>query len=155
VNKNGDALKSLYSTWCSVGLLYASLVLVPANAAEIAGVTVKFVDYSGPAELSVEATDKYALRINTDPKSERKALTLQVELPIAGPSTWPFIDVVVFDSEANALPVRRGGIEWHKLLITVPPERSTFLVRAVEPEVGWPKFRSENDRHATDHPHHE
>ena len=60
-------------------------MLGPATAAEIADVSVRFVDYSGPAMLSVKAADKYELRINIDPQSERKALTLQVELPIANP----------------------------------------------------------------------
>ncbi len=143
-------MKSCFLTRCSFGLLCASLVLGPAAAAEVDDVKVKFVDYSGPATLSVKAIDKYELRINIDPQTERKALTLQVELPIAGPRTWPFIDVAVLDSKAHAVSVRRSGIEWHKLLITVPPERSTFLVHAVEPAGDRPEFRSEKDRHATD-----
>ena len=143
-------MKSCFFRRCSFGLLHASLILGPATAVEVAGVNVTFADYSGPAILSVKATDKYELRINVDPQSEQKALTLQIELPIAGPNTWPFIDVAVLDSKANAVLVRRGGIDWHKLLITVPPERSTFRVHAVEPSGDRPLLRSENERHVTD-----
>jgi peptidoglycan/xylan/chitin deacetylase (PgdA/CDA1 family) len=143
-------LKFCFFTRCSFGLLCASLVFGPATAAEVAGVKVKFLDYSGPATLSVEAIDKYKLRINIDPQTERKALRLQVELPISGPNSWPFIDVAVFDAKAHAVSVHRGGIEWHKLLLTVPPERSTFLVHAVAPAVDTPEFRSEEERHVSD-----
>lgn len=146
----GDAVKYCVLTRCSFGLLYALLIFGTATAAEVAGVRVGLVDYSGPARLSVKATDKYELRINIDPQSERKTLTLQVELPITGPDTWPFVDVAVFDSKANALPVRRGGIEWHKLLITVPPEQNIYFVRAVEPAGGWPEFKQRKEREATD-----
>ncbi|MCH7689249.1 MAG: polysaccharide deacetylase family protein [Planctomycetes bacterium] len=143
-------MKSRFFTRCSFGLLHASLMLGPATAAEVARVEVGFVDDSGPATLSVKATDKYELRINIDPQTERKARTLQVELPIAGPNAWPFLDVAVLDSKGHAVSVRRGGIEWHKLLITVPPERSTLLVHAVDPADDRPPFRSEKERHATD-----
>ncbi|MBP88085.1 MAG: hypothetical protein CMJ64_15405 [Planctomycetaceae bacterium] len=114
-------------------MLYAALMLGRATGVEVDGANVTFVDYAGPATLSVEATDKYELTISIDPQTEQKALTLQVELPIAGPNTWPIIDVEVLDSRGHAVSVRRGGIEWHKLLITVPPKRSTFLVHAVKP----------------------
>jgi hypothetical protein len=137
-------------TRCSFGLLCTTLMLGPANGAEVTGVKVSFVDYSGPAMLSVVATGKYELRIKVDPQSEKKALALQIELPIAGTTTWPVVDVAVFDSKVNAVPVRRGGIEWHKLLFTVPPVRNTFLVRAVEPVGGRPQFRSERVREAPD-----
>ncbi|MDP6718321.1 MAG: polysaccharide deacetylase family protein, partial [Pirellulaceae bacterium] len=128
----------------------ASLMLGPATAAEVAGVKVKLVDSSGPATLSVKATGKYELQININPQTERKALTLQVELPISGPNTWPFIDVEVLDSKGHAVSVRRGGIEWHKLLITVPPERGTFVVHAVDPVGDRPQFQAEKERYATD-----
>lgn len=133
-----------------IGLLYASLVFGPAAAAEVVGVKVSFVDYSGPATFAVEATDKYELRINIDRQNERKALTLQIVLPITGPNTWPVVDVAVFDSHAGALPVRRSGIEWHKLSITVPRMQDTLMVRAVEPTGESPVVRPEKERHAAD-----
>lgn len=135
---------------CSFGLLHVYLILGLEAAGEAPAVKVSFVDYSGPATVSVKSTDEYEVRINIDPLAERQALTLQVELPVTGRNIWPHIDVAVFDSEANALPVRRGGIEWHKLLFTVPPERSTFFVRAVEPAGKQLEFRSEKERTATD-----
>ena len=143
-------MKSHYTTRCAVGLLYASLVLSPANAADVSGVRVEFVDYSGPATLSVQATGQHKLRINVDPKTEQKLLNLQVEFPIAGPNAWPFLDVVVFDSKLHAVPVRRNGIEWHKLSITVPPERTSFLVHAVKPVSERPGVGPEEERTATD-----
>jgi peptidoglycan/xylan/chitin deacetylase (PgdA/CDA1 family) len=141
---------TLRATHYSFGLLCVSLMLAPATAAEVAGVNVSFVDYSGPATLSIKATDKYELRINIEPQAERKALTLKVDLPKTGRNVWPFIDVEVLDSKGQAVTVRRGGIEWHKLLITVPAKRSAFVVHAVEPAGDRPQFRSEKDRHAID-----
>ncbi len=125
-------------------------MLGPAAAAEVAEVKVDFVDYSGAATLSIDAVDKYKLRINVDPQTEREELLLRVDLPITGPNAWPFLDVEVLDSKGRAVPVRRGGIEWHKLLIAVPPERSAFVVHAVDPEDNRPRLRSEKERHATD-----
>lgn len=146
----GEELNARMCIRCSIGLLYASLMFGPATAAEVAGARVNFVDYSGAATLFVTAIDKYELRINVDPRSERETLTLQVDLPITGRNVWPVIDVEVLDSKRHAVPVRRGGIEWHKLLITVPPEESTFVVHAVDPAGDRPQFRSEKERHATD-----
>ena len=148
--KKGETLKFRCFTRCLFGLLYASLLLGSATGAEVAGVNVRIVDYSGPATLSVEATDTYELQIDIDPQAEQKALTCQVKLPIEGPHRWPFNDVEVLDSELHAVAVRRGGIEWHKLSIAVPPGRRTFLVRAVEPPGDRPKFSSEQGHQATD-----
>ena len=146
----GDALESRLLSRCSLGMLFASLLLGPATADEVAGVKVWFVDYSGPAIITVKARGKYELQINLEPRPERETVMLQVELPISGPDTWPVIDVAVFDSKANALPVRRGGIEWHKLLIIVPPEQSVLVVRAVETANGKVASTHEKERQATD-----
>ena len=138
---------------CAFWLLYAALMFGSATAAEVAGVKVGFVDYSGPATLSVESTGEHELRINIHPGAEQEALTLQVELPKSGPNAWPVIDVEALDSEGHAVPVRRGGIEWHELLIRVPPERGALVVHAVHavvPAGDRPKFQSEKLRHATD-----
>ena len=116
----GDSVRFRLLTRRSVGLFYATLMLGHATAAEVAGVKVGFVDYSGPAMFSVAATDKHELRIKVDPHSEKKALVLRVELPIAGPKSWPIVDVAVFDSKATAVPVRRNGIEWHTLSVVSP-----------------------------------
>ncbi len=135
---------------CAFGLLYTALVLGPATAAEVAGARVNFVDYSGPARLTVEAVGKYKLRISVDPRTEREPLTLQVDLPKTGRETWPIMDVEVLDSEGRAVSVRRGGIAWHKLSITVPPERSTFVVHAVDSAAEGARLPSEKERRATD-----
>ena len=120
-------------------------MLGPATAAEVARAKVNFVDYSGPARLAVEILDKYKMRINVDPRTEREPLTLRVELPKTGRSAWPIMDVEVLDSEGRAVSVRRGDIAWDKLLITVPPERSTFVVRAVDSVAEGPQLPSEKD----------
>jgi len=77
-------------------------------------------------------------------------LKLQIELPITGPHAWPVNDVAVFDSKGRAVAVRRNGIEWHKLLISVTPEQSSFLVRTVKTDSNRPIIRSEKERIATD-----
>jgi hypothetical protein len=143
-------LKSPFFIRCSFLLLYASLMLGPVTAAEVAGVTITFVDYSGPATLSAEAIDKYTLRITVDPRTEREPLTLQVDLPKTGRNAWPFIDVEVLDSKRHAVSVRRAGIEWHKLFITVPASRARFVVHAVAPPEDGPRVFPERDRHVTD-----
>lgn len=142
------------SIWrdCLAGLICLLTGLGFAVAGEVAGVKVNLTDDTGPATLAVEATDKYQLRINIDPQTEKQAITLQVELPISGPNTWPINDVVVFDSNRQALPVRRSGIEWHILRIAVPPDQRTLLIQAVKPEIEPPPVRPEKERSVTD-PH--
>lgn len=106
---------------------------------------VKFVDASGGAGLSVKATDLHAVQITVDPQTERRELKLQIELPITGPHSWPVNDVAVFDSKGRAVAVRRKGIEWHKLLIRVTPEQSSFLVRTVKTDSDRPIIRAEKN----------
>jgi hypothetical protein len=142
-------VKFRFFKWCSLWLC-ASLMLGSASAADVAGVQVTFVDYLGPATLSVKATDKYRLRIDIDPQAEKKELTLQIAFAISGPNRWPFIDVEVLNSKGRAVSVRRGGIEWHKLLITVPPERNTYVAHVVDPPGDRPQFQAEKERHAID-----
>jgi peptidoglycan/xylan/chitin deacetylase (PgdA/CDA1 family) len=130
-------------------LVCTSIILDPATAAEVAGVKAVFVDDAGTATLTVKALDKYKLQINIDPRAEQEPLTLQVELPKTGRNTWPSIDVEVLDSNGDAVDVRRGGIDWHQLLITVPPVRSAYVVHAVDPPDVKTRFR-EAERHVTD-----
>ena len=125
-------------------------MLGPATAAEVAGVTITFVDYSGPATLSAEAIDKCKLRIIVDPRTEREPLTLQVDLPKTGRNAWPFIDVEVLDSKGHAVSVRRAGIEWHKLFITVPASLASLVVHAVDPPEDGPRVFPEKERRVTD-----
>lgn len=127
----------------------AATPLVQAQQAEVAGVKVKFVDYQGPATFSVKPLDKRSLQIDVDPRSERQALILGVELPSAAQTTWA-ADVEVVDSMGRALPVRHIGIEWHKFSVSVPAERSTYVVRAVEPPGGLPQVFPDKDREATE-----
>ncbi len=121
----------------------------PSNQVEVAGVKVKFVDYQGPATFSVAATGKHELQIAIDPRSEREPLTVSVELPISGGNTWPIVDVEVLDSMGRAISVRRSGIEWHKLLISVPAEPRTYVVHVVDLPGDRPQLLREEERHVT------
>lgn len=122
----------------------------PGTQVEMAGVKVMFVDYQGPAMLSVEVAERYSLRIAIDPQSERTPLTVGVELPISGRNAWPIVDVEVLDSKGRALSVRRSGIEWHKLQISVPAELGTYVVHVVDPPGDRPQPLPEERRHVTD-----
>ena len=133
--------------------LYVSLTVgsfVWAQEADLGGVRVTFEDYQGPATFSAETPEKHTLQIHVEPRSEREALTLRVELPITGRNAWPVADVEVLDSARRALSVRRSGIEWHKLSIPVPPARDAYVVHAASPPGDRPPVFSEKERHATD-----
>jgi hypothetical protein len=116
----------------------------------MAGVKVRFVDYQGPARLSVSATERHRLNINVDPRSERESLNLGVELPISGRDAWPIADVEVLNSNGRAMSVRHDGIEWHKLVITVPAKRGTYVVHFVDPPSGRSRPLPEEGRYVTD-----
>jgi len=122
----------------------------PGKQAEVAGAKVKFVNYQGPATFSVAATGKHDLQIAIDPRSEREPLSVGVELAISGRNVWPVVDVEVLDSKGQAMSVRRSGIEWHKLLISVPAEPATYGVHVVDPPGDRPQLLPEERRHVTD-----
>ncbi len=121
-----------------------------AQAVEVAGAKLAFVDYQGPATFSVESPEKHKLLIDFDPRTEREPPVLRIELAQSGPKTWPFFDVEVLDADGRAISVRRPGIEWHTLFLKLPVERGRFVVHAVEPPAGRPKRSSSKERQATD-----
>jgi hypothetical protein len=118
---------------------------------ERAGVKARLENYQGPATLSVDLQEEHRLQIRFDPQTETKPVTLRVELPISGRNAWPVADVEVLDPNGRAASVRRSGIEWHKLLISLPPVAGTYCVQAVDPPGDPPKLPSEEERRAT-HP---
>jgi len=127
------------------------LALRPAGATaamEPAGVKVWIEDYQGPATLGVRSVGRYGLEIDFDPNTEGQGVVIRVDLPVSGRGAWPAADVEVLDSEGQPVPVRRPGIEWHKLRITVAPEPETFVVHVVEGKRR--PIRPEKERHATD-----
>jgi len=89
---------------------------------------VRFVEYRGPATFTIAVPGVRSLQIDIEPRSEQQSLLLGVDLPASAQTTWA-ADVEVVDADGRALAVRRSGIEWHKLLIPVPPQRATYLVR--------------------------
>jgi polysaccharide deacetylase len=139
---------------CSFALLLQACLsagaVEAAQSAELAGAKIEFVDYQGPATFSVQSPEKHKLLIDVDPRTERRPLLLRVELAHTGPNTWPFLDVEVLDSDGRAISVRRAGIQWHTLLLTLPAARDTFVVHAVKLPAGRPKPFSSNQRHVTD-----
>ncbi|MHB8900753.1 MAG: polysaccharide deacetylase family protein [Thermoguttaceae bacterium] len=137
------------------------LVLVPAacltppvfSAAPpvtMAGAKIELADYQGPATFAVRCPGKFRLEIDVTPQSESRPLTLRIELAQSGREMWPVNDVEVRDSAGQALPVRRAGIEWHLLFLTVPAENATYVVRTVEPSGEHPAVFPENRRVAAD-----
>lgn len=128
----------------------ATLVVEAALPIEVAGAKVELADYQGSATFTAGSPEKFKLAIDVVPHGEREPLTLRVELANTGRETWPFQDVEVRDSAGRAIPVRRAGIEWHRLFLTVPADTATYIVQAVDPPGGRPSVFSEKDRHASD-----
>jgi len=75
---------------------------------------------------------------------------IQVKLPNSGRDAWPVNDVVVTDSKGKPLPVLRSGIQWENLLLTLPPQRKTYVITTVEPKVEPPPVFAERDRSASE-----
>ncbi|MFH1268799.1 MAG: polysaccharide deacetylase family protein [Planctomycetota bacterium] len=123
-----------------------------ARQAEVAGVRVALVDHVGEAQVSVEAVGGHHVRIDVDPKSDRRTLTVRVDLPESGRNRWPAEDIQVIDEGGEPVAVRRNGTEWHRLFLSVPPTPGSYFVRVVDPPGGKVGVRlpSEADRTATD-----
>ncbi len=106
--------------------------------------------YTGPASVQVETLERFKVRIKINRKSESSPLTLAVQLPKTGRNTWPANDVEVLDSSNQPVSVKRGGIAWSMMWVTVPAEQSELVVHAVEPPQGQSKNYPEKDRHVHD-----
>lgn len=131
-------------------LLLAALLelgaLVPLQAQEgVPGVTVALEGYEGPARVTCALAGKYAVQVRIDPGDETRPLTVLVEVP----TFWPVEDLWVTDAAGAALPVRRSGIEWHRLFFSVPAVAANYLV-APAPAPPPPQLPPESARSATD-----
>jgi peptidoglycan/xylan/chitin deacetylase (PgdA/CDA1 family) len=143
------------SAWCPFILFFWATCLSPptlhaAPPVELPGARIELVDYQGPATFTVRAPEKFKLQIDLTPNTERRPLTFRIELAQSGRDTWPFQDVEVRDSAERAMPVRRAGIEWHRLFLTVPAEPAAYVVQAVEPPGLRPGTFPEKQREAGD-----
>jgi hypothetical protein len=127
-----------------------SLLTPPGLAADLGAVVVRFAGYEGPAKLVAQSIDAYKLRIDVDPKTETNALLIRVELPHTGRKAWPVADVEVRDAYGQAVAVRRGGIEWHTLLIPARAEHCSYFVQAVDPPEGETLRPSDRERQFAD-----
>ncbi len=134
--------------------LLAACLLLPQLEAEppvqLAGAKVEWLDYQGPATFSIRSPEKFKLEIGVAPNTEQEPVTLRIELASSGRETWPFQGVEVRHSAGHAMPVRRAGIEWHRLFLTVPAESATYIVQAVEAPGGRPSVFPEKTRQAAD-----
>lgn len=117
-----------------------------AQLPDLGGVKVSWEHYSGPAAFTATSADPFQLRVHVDRQGEAQPLTSRVELPNTGRNAWPANDVEVRNESGTTLPVQRSGIEWGKLLFTLPEGVSSIVVQAVEPPGGWPKPAPEKDR---------
>ncbi len=124
--------------------------LAAAPAVEPAGARIELVDYQGPATLAVRSPEKFRLEIDVLPGTQQGPLTLQIELAASGRETWPFQDVEVRDSAGQAMPVRRAGIQWQRLFLTVPAKPATYIVQAVAPPGGYARVFPEERRQAAE-----
>lgn len=126
-----------------------ALLLTPLaalHAADLGGVVAGFEKYEGPATVLAQSTKPFQIQLAVNPGSETRPLVIRVELPASGPRVWPAADVEVRDARGKALLVRRGGIEWFKLLIPVPAVADSYFVQAVPPAGGKSSLPSEKER---------
>ncbi len=121
-----------------------------AQQIEVAGVKVKQVGYQGPATISAEVAQKHRLKIAVDPRTEREALTIGVELPVSGRDAWPAADVEVLDAKRQAVSALHTGIDWHKLQFVVPAVPAEYTVHVVEPPGDRPRPLPGKGRRVTD-----
>ncbi len=131
-------------------LVLCGVLASDCSAAEEAGVTVRLDDYQGPATVTVQSVQPRKIKISVDGATERRPLTLLVELPTSGPQAWPLEDVEVRDARGAAVAVRRGGIQWHKLRVPIPPVPATYFVQTVDLPHSRPKLPAEAARQLTD-----
>ncbi len=134
-------------------ILLAAFAILPctsALSAEANGVTVTLEKYDGPALVHLESIERFEAKITVDRKTEHGPLTLLVKLPNTGRNLWPFNDVQVLDSKGKAVTVKRGGISWHTLWITVPDDQNEFTVHADKPEIEGPENHPEKARNISD-----
>lgn len=128
-------------------LLLVPLVFAPSlHAADLGGVVVNLDGNAGAASVSAQLVERFKIQIAVDPKAETKPLAIRVELPESGPRAWPAADVEVRDAQGKAMMVRRAGIEWAKLLFSVPAVAANYFVQAVPPSGGKPSLPSEKER---------
>jgi hypothetical protein len=116
------------------------------HAADLGGVLVRLDGSAGAATVSVRLLERFKMGITVVPKGATKPLVIHVELPESGPRTWPAADVEVRDAQGRAMMVRRVGIEWAKLLISVPAVAGNYIVQAVLPTGAKPPQPSEKER---------
>lgn len=144
--RNADEMRRLQLL---VALWLVCTALLPARmvlAEQLDRVVVRFVAYEGPARIFRQAIERHRLRIDVDPKSETKELLIHVELPRTGRDAWPVADVEVRDARGEPVVVRRSGIEWHKLLKSVPAVKGSYFVQAIDPPLGKLRLTIEKQR---------
>ncbi len=105
------------------------LLAFGANAADETGPKVRFENDGGSATVVVESIGTRELKMSVDPRTTSEPLKLLIELPTSGPNAWSLADVEVRDAQNMPMKVRRSGIEWHKLWITIPAERARISYR--------------------------
>lgn len=130
-------------------LILAALLPVPLatlHAVDLGGVVVRLESYTGPATVSAQLVEPFKVQLAVNPAGETKSLRIRVELPESGPRAWPAADVEVRDAQGKAMMVRRAGIEWHKLLFSVPAVAGSYFVQAIPPPGGKPSLPSEKER---------
>jgi len=119
---------------------------------EVRGAKVELYRYEGDAEISAEMVEPHKLKIEVNPKGERQPLPLRITLWVRGRERWSLPDVVVTDNRGESLPVKRSGIEWRHLFVTVPAKRSVYYVieQRGQKRVGMDGSYRSGDRVASD-----
>jgi hypothetical protein len=132
--------------FCYLILIYSLVTRLGAQTLDLGGVKVALESYSGPAKVSATNLDKFKLRVQVERMGESQPLSVRVELPNSGRNVWPANDVEVRDEAGDAMLVRRSGIEWEILLVSVADKISAFVLQAVPPAVPLPRSTSDKER---------
>ncbi|WP_395717100.1 polysaccharide deacetylase family protein [Prosthecobacter sp.] len=127
-------------------MIYSLVTRLGAQTLDLGGVKVALESYSGPAKVSATNLDKFKLRVQVERMGESQPLSVRVELPNSGRNVWPANDVEVRDEAGDAMLVRRSGIEWEILLVSVADKISAFVLQAVPPAVPLPRSTSDKER---------
>lgn len=117
----------------SFAALWFPLVCLCANAevevkVSVISVRVLGAEENGP-RVSITEEAKHRVAIHVDPNGASQPIEIEAKLAETGPNAWPADDVYVETLNGKAVPIRRGGTDWHRFVMTVPVVEATYILK--------------------------